>query len=357
MAHDLVKLGMRLFNDLFAAYYFFWPMKNKSTGKIQKTVGYISLWMIAVTMWPNNFWPYYDIGSAAVRFILRMLSYFFFMTLVKEGVIRDKLYYAVLLTIVYTNFTNIFMASPFLEFRLELVALFKNPIINIFFVHIVQFIVLFLILWILRKNCEFYQKKEQEIFILGLYAFIAVVIVYMKQSMKDRVDYGMAFQAMSEISIYYFAVVVLVFFSVIMIERFERTERTKKELEMTAILQNYRYEALLEKEKAEDRFRFLKHDMKNHLSAIKSLADDNKKVRTYIEELQGRMEKNQVVVETGNRMLNGLMSEKIRVAREYGIHMHVNMDFSRCTFIREIDICTMVSNALDNAVEASIQVL
>lgn len=356
MAHDLVKLGMRLFNDLLATYFFYVPMKERTTGKLQKIVAYAVPVLIVITMWPENFWPYLTIGTAVARFLLRLLIYLLFLRLSKEGSFLFHFYNALLLTIVWTNFTNIFMASPFLEFRTEMVRVFENPVWNVFFVHAVQIMISFTMVCLVRKNCEFHQEKDPDIFVIGLFAFISAVIVYMKQSMKDRVDYGNQFQAMSEISIYYFVVLVLVYFSVIMIERFERMERMKNKLEVAAVLQNYKYEALLEKEKAEDRFRFLKHDMKNHLSAIKSMADDNQKVRAYIEELQGQMEEDWVVIETGNRMINGLMSEKIRWAREYGISMHVNLDLSESSFIQEVDLCTIIANAVDNAIEASIQV-
>lgn len=345
-----------MFNDMFSVVYFFWPMKDQKTGAIQKCAGFFVLLGMIVTVWPEHMWPYLQVETVAARFAIRCVITFLYLVLLKEGKIAKKLYLVLLLTIIYTNFTNIFMASPFIEFRTEETPVFSNSVVNVIFVHLVQFIVLYLMLRLVRKECEFNSERKNNTFFIGIYLFISLVIIYMKQSMKFRYDYQNTFHALSEMSIYYYALVVLVLAAVVVMERFSKTEGKRRELEVMLSLQNYRYQALMEREKIETKLRCLQHDMKNHLLAIQKMADDNTQVKSYIKQMQKELEETTLAAETGNRVIDGLMAEKLQWAQEQGIRMNVNMDLRQSGFIKEIDLCAIVSNAVDNAIEASIQV-
>lgn len=356
MAHDVIKIALRLFNDIFSVVYFLAPMQDKKIGKMKKAAGYLVLLLLIATVWPVSMWPYMEVKTAAARFAVRGLVTFVFLTLVKEGSIKKKLHLDLLLTIIYTNFTNIFMASPFIEFRTEKLCFFSNPVINVIFVHLVQLAVLFVMLWFVRRECEFNKERKYSTFLIGFYLFISLVSIYMKQSMKIRYDYQNQFHMLSEISAYYYALLILLLAVLVFMERFFKTEGLRRDLEVMVSLQNYRYQALMEREKLEKKLHCLQHDMKNHLLAIKSMADDNKQVKHYIEQLQEKMEETRTVVETGNTVINGLMAEKLQWAVEQGIDVNVNMDLRQSGFIREVDLCAMITNAMDNAIEASVRV-
>ncbi|MBS6645247.1 MAG: GHKL domain-containing protein [Clostridiaceae bacterium] len=356
MAHDVVKIVLRMFNDIFSVVYFFQPMKDQKISSFRKCAGFFVLFGMIVTVWPKEMWPYQQIETVAARFAIRSLITFLYLVLTKEGKAAKKLYLVLLLTIIYTNFTNIFMASPFIEFRTEEAPVFSNSVVNVIFVHLVQLAVLYMMLRLVRKECEFNSERKYNTLFIGIYLFISLVIIYMKQSMKFRYDYQNTFHAMSEMSIYYYALVVLVLAAVVVVERFSKTEGRKRELEVMLSLQNYRYQALVEREKVENKLRCLQHDMKNHLLAIQKMADDNTQVKAYIEQMRGELEETGVVVETGNKVIDGLMTQKLQWAQEQGIRVIANMDLRQSGFIKEIDLCAIVSNAVDNAVEASVQV-
>lgn len=356
MAHDIVKIVFRMFNDIFSIVYFFQPMKDQKISPFRKFAGFFVLLGMIVTIWPKEMWPYLQIETVAVRFAIRGIITFLYLILIKEGKTAKKLYLVLLLTIIYTNFTNIFMASPFIEFRTEETPVFSNSVVNVIFVHLVQLAVLYLMLRLVRKECEFNSERKYNTFFIGIYLFISLVIIYMKQTMKFRYDYQNTFHAMSEMSIYYYALVVLVLAAVVVVERFSKTEGRRRELEVMLSLQNYRYQALVEREKIETKLRCLQHDMKNHLLAIQKMADDNTQVKAYIQQMQGELEETGMVVETGNKVIDGLMAQKLQWAQEQGIRVIANMDLRQSGFMKEIDLCAIVSNAVDNAIEASMQV-
>lgn len=58
------------------------------------------------------------------------------------------------------------------------------------------------------------------------------------------------------------------------------------------------------------------------------------------------------LVQTGNDLLDGLMSQKCQEAMEEDVSVDVQLDFRRVHDVSDVDICTVFGNAMDNAIEA-----
>lgn len=58
-------------------------------------------------------------------------------------------------------------------------------------------------------------------------------------------------------------------------------------------------------------------------------------------------------IETGNEAVNIILSEKLSDCQEKGITFTPYLDGHLLDFIEPLDICTILGNALDNAIEAS----
>jgi len=107
-------------------------------------------------------------------------------------------------------------------------------------------------------------------------------------------------------------------------------------------------------EKVEDnnyKVRKLHHDMKNHLMCIGSLCD-NKESIDYINDLNKELVSLDRTFNTGNRVLDIILSEKKITCLEKGIKLTTEIDFSRCDFMDMLDISTIFANTLDNAIQA-----
>lgn len=101
--------------------------------------------------------------------------------------------------------------------------------------------------------------------------------------------------------------------------------------------------------------RKLKHDVKNHLMVIASYINNEeyKKAREYISEVLEKFNSMHSYVETGNSLMNHIINDKLQNARDRGILVKAeieNLEFGR---MRAIDFSAVLSNVLDNAIEAS----
>lgn len=95
------------------------------------------------------------------------------------------------------------------------------------------------------------------------------------------------------------------------------------------------------------------HDLKNCLIGLKGEGDTSSpEKQKLIEEVEQIMRPIETNVETGNHFLNIILAEKIAVCQKYQIRLTPYADGRELSFIDGLDLCVIVGNALDNAIEA-----
>ncbi len=99
--------------------------------------------------------------------------------------------------------------------------------------------------------------------------------------------------------------------------------------------------------------RRIRHDMKNHLHCLHHLAEkgDLNEIMAYINEMDNEISRIDTILHSGNEMADLICSEKNILARKYGITIHITGVLPSEGFLAPIDVCTIFSNALDNAIE------
>ncbi|MBR6881329.1 MAG: GHKL domain-containing protein [Clostridiales bacterium] len=96
------------------------------------------------------------------------------------------------------------------------------------------------------------------------------------------------------------------------------------------------------------------HDYLNHLNTMLSLAKSGKKDEEirYLEEQIGRELKSVDVINTGNPIINAVLNVKYTEAKEQGIMIPIVADNLEGMSISDSDLVTIMTNILDNAIEA-----
>lgn len=121
------------------------------------------------------------------------------------------------------------------------------------------------------------------------------------------------------------------------------------------VLKEYGYYLEISKEK--DKVRSLYHDMKNHMICVRHLCEDKdtNKALEYIDGMENNITNyNQLNQEfyTKNMILDSILRVKKSICTEKGIDFLVDMDFSKNNSMDMVDVCTIFSNIIDNAIEA-----
>ena len=100
--------------------------------------------------------------------------------------------------------------------------------------------------------------------------------------------------------------------------------------------------------------RNFRHDMKNHLYAIASMiSDDNEEAKKYLTNMTEKFEKNEIYSSTGNIALDSVINYKLGKASNQSIQINSNITIPSHIQEGVEDLVTIIGNLLDNAIEAS----
>lgn len=102
----------------------------------------------------------------------------------------------------------------------------------------------------------------------------------------------------------------------------------------------------------EERVRSIYHDLKNHLLVWQSEAEGRQALQS-VERLRSQIEGYENFWHTGNEILDIIIRDKAKSAKEKQIDFNAVISFESGAFLEALDISTIFGNALDNAIEAS----
>ena len=111
-----------------------------------------------------------------------------------------------------------------------------------------------------------------------------------------------------------------------------------------------------EMEALHENTRRLKHDMKNHIMVIASYLNNGEldAAKEYLSVVLDNLNQVYSYIQTGNAVMNYVINSKLEYAQKNGIPFKAEIE--NCSFARmgSVDFAAVLSNALDNAIEASL---
>jgi sensor histidine kinase regulating citrate/malate metabolism len=124
------------------------------------------------------------------------------------------------------------------------------------------------------------------------------------------------------------------------------------ELEEQRLKQKFDYEEYTLLKETQQRAYILNHDLKEHMNALSSLiGSDNEKAQGYIKSIYGKINQSQFVEYSDSKILNILLSKKKEECRSKGIKFFIDPIQAKLTFFEDMDIVTVFSNLINNAIE------
>ncbi|MEI3101458.1 MAG: GHKL domain-containing protein, partial [Oscillospiraceae bacterium] len=131
-------------------------------------------------------------------------------------------------------------------------------------------------------------------------------------------------------------------------------ERLQSESRLSALREMY-YQGL---QREQNQVRTLRHDMRNHMAVLQGLLDngDTGKAEEYLRELLGS-----AALSGGRRICahetaNAVLSVKLGEMERLGIPADFQVNLPEKLDISDTDLCALLGNALDNAMEACTKV-
>jgi len=100
-----------------------------------------------------------------------------------------------------------------------------------------------------------------------------------------------------------------------------------------------------------------RHDYHSHIQTLKVYAKQEQytELGEYLNKLEADLTDVDTVLKTGNIMLDAILNSKISLALSQGIHVDATAVAPEIIRVSEIDLCVVISNLMDNAMEACLK--
>lgn len=303
--------------------------------------------------------PFYNGGailfpftSAIVRITARTIVYFGILYFGEGIPSRVSAYAALYWVSVYTLFQNIFFGPYLNPFFFEGTPILSSSIWNQVLLYASTVIIRALYFAAIAVTLPFSGMAGANLSNIGFGMAICVIASYTKTTGKDFTqDFASATVPFSA----YYIMLNIALLLLLLIYEYSR----RHALQAAALqLRNTEAQALLESVRGrlqnEESIRALRHDLKNHTVALQLLLEKGE-VKKAIHYLNTFREQAAIVpgtFHTGSDLLDGLLGQKLSPALEQGIKINVSIDFHQGAFVDPFDLCILMGNVLDNAIEA-----
>lgn len=100
-----------------------------------------------------------------------------------------------------------------------------------------------------------------------------------------------------------------------------------------------------------------RHDYRNHIQTMKAYAaaEDWDAIKRYLDLLDDDLTTVDTVIKTGNPMADAILNSKISLAKSKNIQVIADADIPLTLKSSEIDLCCIIGNLFDNAIETSLK--
>lgn len=128
--------------------------------------------------------------------------------------------------------------------------------------------------------------------------------------------------------------------------------RESEELRLFRQQQEFRLESNESVKRQYEETRRIRHDLKQVYAVLSTLLSENKvsEAEEYLSRNYSEIEGMEILIDVGNDFINAILSSKLNRARALGIAVRCCVDKSLC--FDEADMCVLLGNMLDNAIEA-----
>lgn len=130
---------------------------------------------------------------------------------------------------------------------------------------------------------------------------------------------------------------------------FKRNEKKLAAFQNAIVEQHY-----TEVENMYRKMRAWRHDYHNHIQALASMLEqgDIEKARGFLSEIHDTLTKVDTVLKTGNTMVDAILNSKISLMHAKKIRVDAAAKVPATLTVKDIDLCVIIGNLLDNATEA-----
>lgn len=222
---------------------------------------------------------------------------------------------------------------------------------NLFIIFI--YIFTYLIFKFLTNRLQLLNSDKRN-YIYLLFALIAnainIIIIYISKKLERFGLYSDRY-----VFDYIVSPKLIIASSIILLLLFRQIIKENKIKSQNELIQNkldMQYAHYLSIQESHMKVKKLYHDINNHICCIDNIKNNSNEVNDYINNLKDEIKEFKSISNTGNMILDIIINEKSELCSKKKIKFICDINFSKVKFIKSIDISSIFTNILDNAIEA-----
>jgi len=272
------------------------------------------------------------------------------LAILYEGKLSSKLYYTMFFTLVMSVTEVIALFIMKIVFKTNYTLSMEAKIILAIISKTMLFLLVKSFCNIINKNTNKIPNDKFIALMLISSTIVTVLYVFISITLNIKIDATESFAALIS-SIGLMFSIMLIFYL------FEQSIKEQTNLKEFALLKQKseldlkHYKILKENY---DNVKIIEHDIKKHIRLIDEFAKigNNLEIVKYIEGINEDIQYFSLKPISKNKALDIVLNEKMQIAQNKDIKFICHIQNVNMEFIQDIDICTIFSNILDNAIES-----
>lgn len=346
----LFEIIVTFIEELIVFYFICSFQKHDFKTAKGKRIYFLGAFSGTVVVTAVNFLTLYDWWTT----IIYIAFWFLYSALFIKGRTVNKLLSAVISSAVLISVSNLITGVFSLVLKSDLDNIYSgHSIYRVLCVLIALIVKLYLFSLILKfadKTILSMNKKEWTLVItVFLTSIFSLAMIHISLNNADYSGLSALMLMLSEAGL-----ILLNMICLYITISLNKSNKAAEELKLheQQLMHNIRYAETVRKQYEE--IRAMRHDMKQHFEVIDRLcaAENYAKVRESISEYAGLLDKIDIFTDVGNDIVNAILNSKLSTAKSLGITVICSSSGS-LDGINTYDICSLLGNMLDNAIEAA----
>ncbi len=196
--------------------------------------------------------------------------------------------------------------------------------------------------------------------------FVPILMIFIMSNYISAIEYDFQFEILADkgpaghffshgqMLVMYFLGLLSLFCILFSYKKLQQNFRLSTEISLME-QEEHSLNRYVEEAKARyDETKSFRHDIRNHIAVVKNLLQSGKftEAVSYMEAMDDIAEKMSFPCSTNNPVVDILVGNKLGIAKSMGIDADCSLLLPYPCDIKDIDICIVLSNALDNAIHA-----
>ena len=217
--------------------------------------------------------------------------------------------------------------------------------------------------YMVYRYFSYYTAAEmQQMFLV----FIPILMIFIMSEYINTIAFEYGYELIGEEEPYmylfnHWQLLVMQFFGLLSVfcilfsyKKLQQNFRLSTELSLLEQEEHFLNQYVEEAKTRYDETKSFRHDIRNHIAVVKNLLQSGnvEEAISYMEDMDDMAEKMSFPCSTNNPVVDILVGNKLGIAKSMGIDVDCSLLLPYPCDLKDIDICIVLSNALDNAIQA-----